>query len=129
MTQPSFVANCTRSGKWWAISVPDADGLWTQARRLDQAEAMAREAIAAVLDLDENAIDVELHVNIGDPALDQAVETARRLRAQLEQLQQDSADQMDATVELLRSRANLPMRDVAKLLGISHQRVGQIARR
>jgi len=90
---------------------------------------MAREAIAAVLDLDEDTIDVELHVNIGDPALDQAVEAARRLRAQLEQLQQDSADQMDATVELLRSRANLPMRDVAKLLGISHQRVGQIARR
>lgn len=36
---------------------------------------------------------------------------------------------MTRTVHLLRDEADLPMRDVAVLLGVSHQRVGQLARR
>jgi hypothetical protein len=50
--------NRRRSGRWWAISVPELKGVHTQARRLDQAEAMAREAIALMLDADPAAIRV-----------------------------------------------------------------------
>lgn len=127
MTAKRFTAHCTRTGGWWAISVPDADGLWTQAKRLDQVEDMAREAIGAVLDLDDDLIEVHVQVDLDDPALDEAVANVRHLRAAAERLQQEASEQMAEAVQLLRDEAGLPMRDVAKLLGISHQRVGQIA--
>ena len=128
MTARPFKALCTRSGGWWAISVPDADGLWTQARRLDQAEQMARDAIAAVLELEEDEVEVQLEVACGDPHLDDAVETARRLRSEAESVQREASEQMSHTVHLLRDKTDLSMRDIAVLLGVSHQRVGQLAR-
>jgi predicted RNase H-like HicB family nuclease len=129
MTAKTFTARCTRAGGWWAISVPAADGLWTQAKRLDQIEAMAREAIGAVLDLDDDQIEVRVEVDLDDPALDETVENVRHLRAEAERLRHEASQQMAEAVHLLRDKADLPMRDVAKLLGVSHQRVGQIARR
>jgi predicted RNase H-like HicB family nuclease len=128
MTTKTFTAHCTRTGGWWAISVPDADGLWTQAKRLDQVEEMAREAIGAVLDLDDDEIQVRVEVDLDDRALAEAVANVRHLRAEAERLQHEASDQMAEAVHLLRDKADLPMRDVAKLLGVSHQRVGQIAR-
>lgn len=128
MTRKTFTAHCTRAGDWWAISVPDADGLWTQAKRLDQVGDMAREAIGAVLDLDDDEIDVQLEVELADPVLDEAVANVRHLRAEAERLQHEASERMSEVVHLLRDEADLPMRDVAMLLGVSHQRVGQIAR-
>ncbi len=89
---------------------------------------MAREAIAAVLDLDEDDIHVQLEVQLSDPALDEAVTNVRHLRAEAERLQREASEQMAQAVRLLRDKGHLPMRDVAQLLGVSHQRVGQIAR-
>ncbi|QRP42759.1 type II toxin-antitoxin system HicB family antitoxin [Amycolatopsis sp. FDAARGOS 1241] len=47
--------------KWWMVHVPDVDGL-TQARRLSDAPRMAREAIAAALDLNPDDVSVDIHV-------------------------------------------------------------------
>ena len=46
-----FDVTASRSHGWWAIhaNVPGAS-VWTQARRLDQVEATAREAISLALD-------------------------------------------------------------------------------
>jgi len=33
-----LTALCERGGGWWAVRVPEIDGLYTQARRLDQVE-------------------------------------------------------------------------------------------
>lgn len=54
----SYTAICRRSGSWWAVSVPDLKGVHTQARRLNQAAAMTREAIALMLDVDPASIEV-----------------------------------------------------------------------
>jgi predicted RNase H-like HicB family nuclease len=48
----TYTAVCRRSGSWWAIGVRELKGVHTQARRLDQVAAMAREAIALMLDVD-----------------------------------------------------------------------------
>ena len=45
-----------RSGDWWAITVPELGGIFTQAKRLDQVESRAREAIAMMLEIDETAV-------------------------------------------------------------------------
>lgn len=44
-------ARTTRSGNWWAIQIDELDGVYSQARRLEQVEDMARDAIAATLDV------------------------------------------------------------------------------
>ncbi len=48
----AYRVRAVRSGSWWAITVPELPGVFSQARRLDQVEAMAREAIAMMLDVD-----------------------------------------------------------------------------
>ena len=65
-----------RSGRWWAIAVPDLGGVFSQVRRLDQVDAMAREAIALMLDIDE--------ADVGD--LDIVVEPPARVADLLEAL-------------------------------------------
>lgn len=58
----TYMAEVRRSGRWWAIDVPEVKGVFTQARRLADVEAMARDAIGAVLDLDPASVRVSLRV-------------------------------------------------------------------
>jgi predicted RNase H-like HicB family nuclease len=59
-TEHSYTAVCRRLGDWWAISVPELRGVHTQARTLDEAADMARDAIALMLDIDVGAVDVSV---------------------------------------------------------------------
>ena len=54
----TYVADCRRSGDWWAVSVPEIKGLHTQAQRLDQVEGLVREAIALMLDVEPDSFEV-----------------------------------------------------------------------
>ena len=52
-----------RSGEWWAITVPSLRGVFSQAKHLDEVPAVAREAIAMMLDVDPadvGSIDVRV---------------------------------------------------------------------
>ncbi|HEX6499003.1 MAG TPA: type II toxin-antitoxin system HicB family antitoxin [Micromonosporaceae bacterium] len=62
----SYTAVCRRSGNWWAITVPQIKGVHTQTRRLDQAEHMAREAIALMLNVAPDSFDVEVRPEVPD---------------------------------------------------------------
>lgn len=64
MTTYRFTAE--RSHQWWAIISPDVTGAATQARRLDQAEPMAREVISLLLEVPEDDIDIDLEVILDD---------------------------------------------------------------
>jgi predicted RNase H-like HicB family nuclease len=59
-TEHSYTAVCRRLGDWWAISVPGLRGVHTQARTLDEAAYMARDAIALMLDIDAGAVRVSV---------------------------------------------------------------------
>lgn len=50
-----YRVNVERAGSWWAISVPDLPGVFSQARRRDEVEDMARDVIALYLDVPGNA--------------------------------------------------------------------------
>jgi predicted RNase H-like HicB family nuclease len=50
-------ATAHRSGDWWAIEVPEVRGVHTQVKRLDQAAAMAADAVALMLEIDPADID------------------------------------------------------------------------
>jgi hypothetical protein len=47
----------TREGEWWMVSIPEIGGL-TQARHLGEAPMMAREYIAATLDMPLDEVSV-----------------------------------------------------------------------
>ncbi len=48
VTKTTYKAHAARSGRWWAVEVPDVPGVFTQTRRLDQVAPAAREAISNV---------------------------------------------------------------------------------
>ncbi|MER0481122.1 type II toxin-antitoxin system HicB family antitoxin [Streptomyces sp. Edi2] len=61
----AYRVTARRAGEWWALEVPDLPGVFSQVTRLDKAEEAAREAIAAMLGV---AIeDIEVGVESGLP--------------------------------------------------------------
>jgi predicted RNase H-like HicB family nuclease len=44
--RPNYRARARRGERSWVIAVPEVDGAFIQAKRIDQPEAMAREVIA-----------------------------------------------------------------------------------
>jgi predicted RNase H-like HicB family nuclease len=123
-----YRAVATRSGDWWAITIPELPGAFSQCKRLNQVEAMAREVIALMLDSDPADVgDVEVDVHLPDQLADDlaALRRSERLaddaRHAATHAQRRAAGQLRA--------AGLSVRDIGRLLGVSHQRVSQILAR
>lgn len=85
MSGPTHVALCRRSGDWWAIEVPAVDGVLAQARRLAQAEAMARDAIAMMLNVMPDSVAVEAVPQLPE-RVERAVVQVRTSRSQVERV-------------------------------------------
>lgn len=56
----TFQVDCTRSGDWWAIDVPEVPGVHSQAKSLDEVPAMAKGAIALMLGVEEDGIEITI---------------------------------------------------------------------
>jgi predicted RNase H-like HicB family nuclease len=123
--KPTYVVEVKRSGRWWAIEVPELRGVLSQARRLADVEPMARDAIAAVLDVSPRSFNVVLRPILG-ARLESLVREARERRIAAQETQIEAAER---SAEALRSlqRSGVSLRDAGELLGISHQRAAQIA--
>lgn len=121
----AYRVEVVRSGQWWAIKVPQVEGVYSQCRRLDQVAQNAREAIALMLDVDEQQVG-GLEVVVTPP--DKAAATLRHLEAST--VAADEASRVAAVarqeaIETLQAEG-LPLRDIGELVGISHQRVSQL---
>ncbi|MPY93361.1 MAG: XRE family transcriptional regulator [Acidimicrobiia bacterium] len=119
----SVKAICRRSGDWWAVEVPDLPGVFTQARRIDQVEAMVRDAITT--SGFPKRVDVELVVRLPEDVEARIVGAAHAQR-EAERATQHAASTAREVVGDLRA-LGLSMRDVGAVLGVSHQRVSQLA--
>jgi len=119
----TYSAACRRSDNWWAISVPELKGLHTQARRLDQVAAITQDAIGLMLGVDPATIEVEVYPELPPEAL-QALE-ARRVAREADRAAEQAT--YDAVLALLRD--GYTVRDTGALLGLSPQRISQIAAR
>lgn len=124
----SYVARAIRSGDWWAISVPSLRGVHSQARRLDRAELMAREAIALFLGVSARSVAVKLEVVLPG-SLGDHVENAKAARAKAEGVQAEAASATARAARLLVKDARLTVREAGQVLGLSHQRVAQLLHR
>ena len=124
-----FKIEVVRDGRWWMVHIPEIDGL-TQARRLSEAETMAREYIALDQNLPYDDIKVETaSVRTGDPEIREILEMAREIRskrAHAQQLEQEALSDAQQFAHWL-TTYGVPVRDIAELLDVSPQRVSQLA--
>lgn len=124
-----FKIEVTREGRWWMVRIPEIDGL-TQARRLSEAESVAREYIALDRNLPLNDINVETaSVRVEEPALHELLETARdikALRAKANDLERQATKKAHHYARRL-TALGVPVRDIGNLLDVSPQRVSQLS--
>lgn len=121
----TYHAVATRSDNWWAIEVPEHPGVFTQARRIDQVPDHVADALSLWLDSDVSPDDIEVEIHAGD--FSAAAEAVRAARERVERARADATTMMSEAVAQ-GVAAGLPMRDIGRMLGVSHQRVAAIAR-
>jgi len=118
----NYTAVCRRSGDWWAITVPEVKGIHTQARRLADAEHMAREAIALFLDVTPDTFTVTVRPEVPDVA---DVAEAIRARAEAREADRRAVEVTKRALDRLIADG-MTVRDAGRLFDLSPQRVSQI---
>lgn len=126
----TYTVTATRDGNWWSLVATDVGGreVASQSRRLDQADAAIREAIALVLDVDEDSFEVAVVPSLEQITVSEDTLELLELRRELSRLGERSRRLTPQAVAELRA-AGLTVRDVAELLGVTPSRVSQIEHR
>ena len=116
------------NGRWF-VRCPDVPGAHSHGRTLASARANIREAIVLALDVTDDAgFDLVEEIRLPDVGFQDAVDRARWLRERANELDEEARSATsDAIRASLDSDDSLGVRDLAELLGISHQRVQQLA--
>lgn len=119
----TYTATATREGRYWVVEVVGV-GV-TQGRSLSEARDMAADLVVAVHDVPAKNVDIELVIDLPG-GLTGRVREARQQSADAERAQRQAADQLrNAVVEL--RKTGLTGRDLADVLGVSPQRISQLA--
>jgi hypothetical protein len=112
-------------GGWWLATVAELSGCHTQGRTVEQARERVREAIAL---FGRQPTDNGIEEVIRLPAEVRSVlGQAQRARRRAEDERKRAQTLTREAVGVLLSRLGVSVRDAARLLGISHQRVQQLA--
>ncbi|MDP8930072.1 MAG: hypothetical protein M3O70_16260 [Actinomycetota bacterium] len=123
----TYTVTAIRDGGWWSLVAEDVGGreVASQSRRLDQADAAIREAIALVLDVDPDTFDVDIVPVLNEAAVSAETLELLEIRRELAELSERSRHLTPKAVAELRA-SGLTVRDVAELLGVTPSRVSQI---
>ena len=117
----TYQATVTREGDLWVI---DVDGVGvTQARRLGEARRMVASLVYSLTDCRVSEDDVELVY--GDELLLEARRLQQRQAEIAKAMAETAADMRRVVYELVKEGLTGP--EMATVLGVSHQRVSQLA--
>lgn len=105
----------------WLAHVPSARGAHTFGRSLAEAKRHAIEMVALWYDVEPDGLRIEWDIRLGELAKPLSQAKAAMAHAEADRHRRDAA------VRAL-TDAGMSYRDVAELLGLSHQRVAQITR-
>jgi hypothetical protein len=122
-----YTARAVRDGDWWAIDVLEDPRLFTQARRLDRVEYMARDVISLWFEVPEDSFDLDIRVEVPERIRD-AVDAVDAARERSSAAQREESEALRAAADAMLG-SGLTMRDAGRLLGVSHQRIAQLATR
>lgn len=105
----------------WLVNVVGEPGAPTFGRSLAEAKRHAVEVVALWFDLEPEDVAIDFDIKLGDLAA-----PVKRARDAMAHAEADRLRRDDAVRSL--TSAGVSYRDVAELLGLSHQRIAQIAR-
>jgi predicted RNase H-like HicB family nuclease len=113
---------------WWVAQVKEAPAAITQGRTIAEARRRIREALALALDDDAAAKRAKLIDDVKLPAdARRALDEARAARARLATESRKAQKSTAKAVRALLESMHLSVRDAGDLIGISPQRVHQLA--
>lgn len=119
----TYAATAERDGRFWLVHVPAVDR-WTQARSLPEVEAMAKDLIAVMLEVDPESVRLDVEIRL-PAAVQEHLEAAKRLRETAAEANSAAARESRAAARALADQG-MTMRDIGAALGISHQRAAQL---
>lgn len=117
-------AHCERQADGWHVSVAELGGLTTTAKRLDKATEQIK--ILAEQASGESKCDIVVKVEAVMPGIICDIESAQAKMREATRLQEEASNEIRDVVARMRDRG-LTMRDIAILLGVTPQRVAQLA--
>lgn len=117
----TYNATVVREDRWWVITIEGVGA--TQARHLDQVQVQAAGLVEAMTG--EAGATIQARIELPAEAAAEMAE-AKRLTEAAAQAQTDAAQRIRTAVRGLLA-AGLPQVDVAEVLGVSRQRVTQLA--
>ena len=121
----TYHADVTRDGKFWLIRVREIDRS-TQALRYKDVAAMASDLIEIMEDLRSDEYDLHLTVQLPSSVKDHQAR-AEVLREEAQRKQAEAAAESRAAVQELLA-LGLSQREAGDVLGVSFQRVSQLAK-
>lgn len=122
----------TREDDTWLASIPAIDGGHTWARSLTALDGMVRDLIGLELDLSrtaQKALELDLEIHTGDDDTDAGLLDVQRERGRLAVAERALAERTVWLAESLVRRLHVSVRDAARLLHLSPQRVSQLVPR
>ncbi|MEV0066914.1 MULTISPECIES: hypothetical protein [unclassified Amycolatopsis] len=121
----TYHADVTRDGRFWLIRVREINRS-TQALRYKDVAAMASELIEIMDELRSDEYDLHLTVQLPDSVKDHQAR-AEVLREEAQRKQAEAAAENRAAVQELLA-LGLSQREAGDVLGVSFQRVSQLAK-
>jgi DNA-directed RNA polymerase specialized sigma24 family protein len=118
----TYKATVERDGRFWLVRVEGVGA--TQARHLRELDAMARDLVAVMTDLDADEVEVEYDFRLPGSVQDH-LERAEQLRQESARANSASAAELRAAVRELADEG-LTVRDIGQVLGMSYQRAHQL---
>ncbi|HEX2131549.1 MAG TPA: hypothetical protein VHH15_08300 [Actinophytocola sp.] len=121
----TYHADVSRDGKFWLIRIPEIERS-TQALRYKDVVAMASELIEIMEGVRGDEYELHLRVRLPDSVQDHQAR-AEVLRGEAQRKQAEAAAENRAAVRELLA-LGLSQREAGEVLGVSFQRVSQLAR-
>ena len=120
----TYRVDATRRGRVWELRCPELPTMWSEATRLDQVEAVVREAIAFVADVPPDSFSIDVHPVLPDTFVVEAARS-REARERATIANAEAARAARAAAHAL-ADAGLTVRDIGTIMGVSHQRSAQL---